>query len=312
MSDQSDQSDLIKFFKKEDFSEMKKFSIVIVSLNGEKALPVCIEALKKTNWENFEVILVDNGSSDSTSDVVRELWSNVKIIRVPENLGFAGGNNVGIKEAKGDWVVLLNDDTEVDAKWLRAFDKTSDENPDAGILGCKLLYPNSNIIQHAGCWIEPNGLSHHYGYGEEDKGQHNKIRECEYVTGAAFAISRKVINKIGILDAKFFPIYFEEIDYCKRAQKAGFKILYVPDSVVIHHESRTTTKFSKGFLIKYHKNRMRYLFKNKSPRELLAAFKHEAKWLIKHKPADVYTPLLRAYFSILFQLPEIIFKRIIK
>jgi GT2 family glycosyltransferase len=285
------------------------FSIVIVSLNGEKVLPVCLDAVYKTRWEDFEVILVDNGSIDHTAKIVRENWPRVKLIQAPRNLGFAGGNNLGIKEAKGDFVILLNDDTQVDPFWLEALYQSAERYGDAGILGCKLLYPDRKTIQHAGGWLEPNGLTHHRGYGEEDKGQYNTEKECQYVTGAAFVIKREVIQNLGLLDSGFFPIYFEEIDYCIRAKMAGFKILYVPDAVVIHHESRTTDRYSPGFLFKYHKNRFRFLFKNKSFMELLRAARHEIKWLIHNKPRDVYLPLFKAWLVTLPRLPLLIFRR---
>jgi GT2 family glycosyltransferase len=288
------------------------FSIIIVSLNGEKVLPTCMKALYKTDWDNFEVILVDNGSEDRTSGVVREGWKDVKIIRAPRNFGFAGGNNLGIKEAKGDWIVLLNDDTEVKPGWLKAFNSCSEKYPEAGILGCKLLYPGGNIIQHAGGIIEANGLTKHIGYEEEDKGQFDEIKDYPYVTGAAFAISRKVIEKSGVLDKNFFPIYFEEIDYCARVIRDGFRVLYVPEAVVIHHESRTTGKFSPGFLYKYHRNRYRFLLKNRSIIGLLKALKHEIKWLVQNKPKDSYIPLIKSCLYILPRIPFILIARFIQ
>ncbi len=289
---------------------MPLFSIIIVSLNGEKVLPKCINAIYKTDHNDYEVILVDNGSKDNTSEIVRNLQKDVKIIRSEINLGFAGGNNLGIKAAKGNWIILLNDDTEVHPNWLKALEEASAGFPEAGILGCKLLYPDGKTIQHAGGWVEPNGLTHHFGYEEQDKGQYDEIKECEYVTGAAFAVNRKLLNKIGVLDAKYFPIYFEEIDYCFRAKKAGFQVLYIPKSVVVHHESRTTTKFSSGFLFKYHKNRLRFLLKNKSFFQLIKSAKHEIKWLVKNRPKDVYIPLLKSYLAISLQIPSIFFSKL--
>jgi len=291
---------------------MTFFSVVIASLNGEKALPQCMSALFKTRWTDFEVILVDNGSTDQTSDVVRQGWGAVRIMRSEKNLGFAGGNNLGMQAAKGDWIVLLNDDTEVHPGWLQALEEVAALYKDAGILGCKLLYPDGKTIQHAGGWIEPNGLTHHRGYGEVDRGQYDDVKESEYVTGAAFAMKREAIQKIGLLDEKYFPIYFEEIDYCTRAAVAGYKIYYVPQAVVIHHESRTTGKFSPGFLFKYNKNRWRYLLKNKNVPELFRAVRYELKWIVKNRPKDVYIPLVKAYAAILFQLPGIFWGRMFK
>jgi len=290
--------------------KMNHYTVVIVSLNGEKALPLCLNALYRTRWDSFDVILVDNGSTDRTSEIVQTRWDRVKIIRSDRNLGFAGGNNLGIKAAKGEWIVLLNDDTEVDPGWLEALDRASRDHPAAGILGCKLLYPGGKIIQHAGGILEPNGLTRHFGYGEEDQGQYDRIRECDYVTGAAFAVSRKALEQTGLLDARFFPIYFEEIDYCERAKNKGFQVLYIPDAVVIHHESRTTDRYSPGFLYKYHKNRLRFLIKNRSFPGLARALWYEAGWLLKNKPRDVFLPLLKSWLYILPRIPFLLLRRL--
>ena len=287
---------------------MIHFSVIITSLNGEKALPPCLDALFATKWESFDVIVVDNGSTDRTSELVRSR-PDIKLIRSSKNLGFAGGNNLGLKEARGDWVILLNDDTEVYPDWLAALNKAANEHPEAGILGCKLLYPGGEVIQHAGGRLEPNGLSKHIGYLEEDRGQYDEITTCDYVTGAAMAISRKTIDKIGPLDKGFFPIYFEEIDYCVQARKAGLEVLYVPAARVIHHESRTTERYSPGFLYKYHKNRLRFLFKNKTPCQLLGALKYEFLWLIRNKPKDTYFPLLKSWLYIIPRIPFLMVKK---
>lgn len=285
------------------------YTIVITSLNGAEVLPVCLDALYKTKWDDFDVILVDNGSTDNTSEVVKKGWPEVKIIRSERNLGFAGGNNLGIKAARGDWIILLNDDTETAPDWLNALNEAAAKYPNAGILGCKLLYPGGEIIQHAGGFIEPNGLTGHFGYEEKDQGQYDDVRSCDYITGAAMAISRKTIETVGILDPGYFPIYFEEIDYCTRAKKASFDVLYIPDARIIHHESRTTNKYSPGFLYKYHKNRLRYLFKNKSFKGLLKAFRHETSWLIRHRPRDTYAALVKSWIHILPRIPGILLHR---
>lgn len=279
------------------------FSIVIVSLNGSKPLPLCIESLRKTDYKDFEVILVDNGSSDGTSRLVKENYPEVKVITLPKNLGFAGGNNVGIKASKGDVIVLLNDDTEPYPDWLNGFKEASNKLNDWGILGCKLLYPDRKTIQHAGAMIKPTANTYHFGYGEEDKGQYDIITECDYVTGAAFAIKRELIDKIGLLDDGYFPIYFEESDYCWRASKAGYKSYYIPKSVVIHHESRTTKKLSFGFYKKYHTNRIRFVLKNYSFIELLKFVKNEVVWFYQNKPFDLLPSLIAAYTINFFKLP---------
>src|SRR3989344_9547848 len=131
----------------------------------------------------------------------------------------------------------------------------------AGILGCKLLYPGGKI-QHAGGWIKPYGMGH-YGNNEEDRGQYGKIKEVDYVTGAAFLIKREMIEKIGLLDEVFSPFFREEVDFCFRARKSGYKIFYFPESTIIHYTSESIRK-RQGFyrFFVFEKNRIRLAFLN--------------------------------------------------
>lgn len=288
------------------------FSIVIVSLNGAAALPLCLRSIFAIDSEDYEVIVVDNGSTDDTSKVVKEGFPKAELIRSERNLGFAGGNNVGIDAAKGDVVVLLNDDTEVHPNYFKALRDAASRLSDWGVLGCKLLYPDKKTIQHAGAAIKPNAHTMHFGNGETDEGQYDEIRECDYVTGAAFAINRRALDAIGALDAGYFPIYFEEVDYCFRAKKAGLKSYYIPDAVVYHYESRTTKVLSFGFYVKYNKNRIRFVIKNYTFRELLRFAKNEVKWFYENKPFDLLPSLIVAYLYNLLNLPRTLCARYTK
>lgn len=279
-------------------------SVIICSLNGERVLPVCLESVLGSEYSPFEVIVVDNGSSDGTSKLVTENFPQVKLLRAGRNLGFAGGNNLGLKAAQGEILVLLNDDTAVSPDWLTAAVKAAEQLPDWGIFGARLLYPDQQTIQHAGGIVGANALTQHIGNGEIDRGQYNKIRECDYVTGAAFFIRRELMQKIGLLDEGYFPIYFEEVDYCWRARRLGYKVYYIPHIKVYHYESRTTRKFSPGFLYKYHRNRIRFILKNFGINELWRALKCELKWLWQNRPADLLLPLLKAYLVNIYLLPE--------
>jgi len=279
-------------------------SVVIASLNGSEVLPRCLESLRRTVYEDIEVIVVDNGSTDGTYEVVKESFPEVKVLRSERNLGFAGGNNLGIREARGEIVFLLNDDTEVEPDWARELVQASTSLPDWGVIGAKLLYPDRKTIQHAGGEILPNALTKHIGDGQPDSTEYDSIRKCEYVTGAAFAIRRETLEKVGLLDEGFFPIYFEEVDYCWRVRRAGFQVYYVPSIRIYHYESRTTIKYSSGFFYKYHKNRLRFILKNFNGREILRALKYEAMWLLRHRPFDNLLPLLRAYAVNFYNLPQ--------
>ncbi len=278
-------------------------SIVICSLNGAKVLPACLNSVLKSNYSPMEVLVVDNGSTDDTSRVVKEQFPEVKLLRTQRNLGFAGGNNVGINAAKGTIIVLLNDDTEVEPNWLTAAKEAADRLTDWGVMGAKLLYPDKTTIQHAGGLIESNALTQHIGNGEVDHGQFDQLRPCDYVTGAAFFIKREALNTLGLLDDDYFPIYYEEVDYCFRAKKKGFQVYYVPQIKVYHYESRTTDKFSSGFLYKYHRNRIRYVLKNYALRDIIKFARAEAAWLRHNHDALLIKALLKAYLINFVRLP---------
>lgn len=281
-------------------------SVIIVSLNGEDRLPDALRAVQATRWPRFEIVVVDNGSTDRTSEVTRRIAPEARCLRVERNLGFAGGNNVGLAEARGDVLVLLNDDCEPRPDWLAAWMDAARSRPEWGVLGAKLLYPDGRTIQHAGGVMEPNGLTKHLGYMETDEGQHDTPRECDYVSGAAFAIRRDVLERVGPLDAAYFPIYFEENDFCARVRRAGFGVHYIPAAAVIHHESMTTKKLSFGFLKKYHRNRLRYVIKNFDAPQLRRAARREIGWLVRAHPWDCYIPVALAYAHALWRLPELL------
>ncbi len=242
---------------------MKRASVIVLSWNGETYLPDCLNAVMAQSHAPHEVILVDNASTDGSVELVAANFPQVRIICNAENLGFAGGMNVGLKEATGDIAVLLNQDTVVREDWLAELVKAMETDKHIGIAGCKILYPDGQTIQHAGGYLEyPLGLSHHYGYGELDQGQWDEQREVEYVTGAAMAIQLEVLERISYLDDDFFPAYFEDADLCLRARQAGYKVVYVPTAVLLHHESASTETETVEQHYYYHRNRLLLLLKH--------------------------------------------------
>lgn len=290
-------------------------SVVIVSLNGASRIAMPLDALRRCDPAPHEVIVVDNGSSDGLADLVARDYPEVLLVRAPRNLGFAGGNNFGILNASGDVVLLLNDDTEPRADWLGPIVELLRREPGVGIVGCQLVYPDGVTIQHMGGVVHANGLTDHVAWGEDSRraggadDPTGPVVECDYATGAAMAIRREVIAEVGLLDEGFWPIYFEEVDFCERARRAGWRCVVAQNSAVVHHESQTTVKFSRGFLEKYHRNRWRYLLRNRGRRGLLRALRAEARWLAQHKPWDMLWPLAQAYAWIPFQYNEIMAER---
>jgi GT2 family glycosyltransferase len=278
-------------------------SVVIVSLNGGGVIGRALNSLREDGYANKEVLVVDNGSTDDLADVVRRDHPRVRLIQSPVNLGFAGGNNLGIRYAEGDIVVLLNDDTEVLPGWLDALVRASQSRPHWGVMGCKLLYPDGKTIQHAGGYIDPNANTHHIGYEQPDDGRFDQLIACDYVTGAAFAIRRGLLDKIGPLDDQYFPIYFEETDYCFQTRMADCEVLYVPDAVVIHHESRTQARYSFRFIYRYNCGRLRFLLKCYPARALVRAARCELCWWFRPYSYECYWPVFRAYLRTIPRLP---------
>ncbi|MDH7474362.1 MAG: glycosyltransferase family 2 protein [Anaerolineae bacterium] len=248
-----------------------KVSVIIPVWNGREYLPGCLDSLLAQDYPDFEVIVVDNASADSSADLVAEKYPQVRLIQNLQNLGFAGGCNVGLQVAQGDTFVLLNQDTIVRPGWLRALVKAL-QKPEVGVAGCKILYPNGKTIQHAGGWIEwPLGLAHHYGQGEQDDGQWDEPRQVDYVTGAAMAFRRDILEKAGQMDEEFWPGYFEDSDFCFRVREAGHETWYIPEAVIVHVEGISIRNPVEHSLFN-ERGRLRFVLKHMHPRQFLEEF----------------------------------------
>jgi GT2 family glycosyltransferase len=232
------------------------------------------------NYPHFSVILLDNGSTDCTVQLTREHFPTVQVVENHANLGFAAGNNVALRQAKSPFVVLINPDVELAPDWLSQLIKPMIADPSIGVAGCKIHQPESNKLQHAGGYITfPQALPGHHGLGEIDHGQHDEIRDVDYVMGAAFAIRREVIESVGLLDEGFF-LYYEDVDYCQRVRQAGYRVAYIPGAQLVHIESSTTKKGSAFYYGQVHASRWRYLLKYYTATDLLeSTVPAETAWL---------------------------------
>ncbi len=222
---------------------MKRVVIIILNWNGKELLKDCLSSLfRLTNYPDYKVIVVDNGSTDDSIEFVKKNFHQVDVLALDKNYGYPKGNNVGIKYAlekyNPEYVLLLNNDTQIiQNNWLELLVESS-EKYNAGIVGCKLIYPNRKI-QHAG--INISFLSEHIGRFEDEK-KYSFIKYMNAVTFACVLIKKEVIEKVGLLDEIFFAGH-EDLDYCFKARKNGFKILYNGKVTLIHKESITTKKF---------------------------------------------------------------------
>ena len=283
-----------------------KVAVIIVSFNSEPVIADCLHALLSSDYENIEVVVVDNGSRDRTRELVREKFPGVRLIQAGRNLGFAGGCNVGFEATDADIVVLLNDDAFVESDTISQMVSFLVSEPEAGVVGCKVLYPDGKKLQHAGAAILPNGLTRHYGYGQADQGQYDRVFDCAYVTGAAMAIRREVLEQLGPFDPGYYPAYYEEAEYCARVRRLGYRVVYLPTARVRHQESRGAKKGSFDFLRMYHSGRLRFVLKNFELPELLGFAKEELRWLFGYGLRHQARPLLVAYLRTLPKLGNIL------
>lgn len=241
--------------------------LLVISYNGKKWLDICMPTFLKTSYPNYKIILIDNGSADGTFEYAKKKFPEVDVFRVEPNQGFAGGNNRGIEYASKkytpDYFVLLNNDMEAkQPTWLNKMVELAEASKNIGIVGCKLLFP-SGKIQHAGGFIHPLKIVGHIGLNEEDAEKYSKVYDVDYVTGACFLIKKSVIEKMGLLNESYNPYYFEETEYCLRAKKNGFRVVYAGNAVLIHHTSATTgtDNNDKKYFI-WEKNRLRFISRN--------------------------------------------------
>ena len=286
---------------------MMRISVIVLAWNGAAFIENCLRALLAQN-QDAEIIVVDNASPDDTIAVVEKFLPRVQLIRNTANLGFAGGNNVGIRAATGDAMVLLNQDTVVQPGWLRAIADTFDDAT-IGIVGCKSLYPDARGIQHAGGVVEPGtAQTRHIGWGEQDAGQYDSLSEPDYVTGAALAIRRAVVARLGGLDEKFFPAFYEEVDYCYRARRAGFRVVYQPRAVLRHFET-TTLPVNYQRVAAYQHNRIRFVLRHWDARALDEFFAREQQTIASANLIDDAVANARAYWDNLLALPLIALHR---
>lgn len=243
-------------------------SIVILNYNGGKDVIECLESVRNIDYPSYEIIFVDNASTDNSVANVRERYPGIKIIQNKNNLGFAEGNNVGIRESNSHYVMLLNDDTIVGKGILRDLIGATRDEENIGIAGPMILYYNApDRVWSAGGKLSLFGYTSHLGKGLK-KESFNSPCLVDYISGCAILIKREVIDKVGLLDAEYF-LYFEDIDFCLRARRAGYECLYVPSPTVWH---KTTESWITNPVEAYYYMRNALVFAKKNlggPRRFL-------------------------------------------
>lgn len=236
--------------------------VSIVTLNFDHPDVTCalLESLRQITYPNVEVLVVDNASPKDDPSIIRNLYPEIIFIQNKENLGFAGGNNIGIRQAKGKYILLLNNDTEVDAGFIEPLVAKLEANSQLGAVSPKIkFFFEPDTIQFSGqSPINPFTMrSHGYGWGTKDIGQFEMDKPTAFVHGAATMIPVEVIKKVGLM-AEIYFLYYEELDWCTRIKAAGYNLEYVHNSVVFHKVSVSIGKFST--LKTFHMNRSRLIY----------------------------------------------------
>ncbi len=285
-------------------------SVIIVSWNVRPLLQRCLSSVVESCARDAlacEIIVVDNGSSDGSVDMVREHFPGVQLIAADSNLGFTRGNNEGAAKSQGRYILLLNPDAEVTGDALRTMIAYMDAHGDVGALGPKVLFPDgsaqpsrrrfptmatafleSTILQQ---WFPNNRvLSHYYMLDRSE----DEEQDVDWVIGACLLIRRQAWEQVGPLDEAFF-MYSEELDWCHRAKCAGWRVAYLPVAVVIHHEGQSSIQVVPARHIYFQGSKVLYFRKHRGilASEILRIFLlgtyvyqlclEAAKWLLGHK-----------------------------
>lgn len=252
-----------------------ELSITICSWNTIADTRACLQSLRDASGEgNFEVIVVDNASSDGSAEMVENEFPEFRLLRQNTNLGFTGGHNLAIAQRKGVNVALLNSDTVVHPGAVSTLIAYMAHNPDAGVVGPKLLNPDGSLQYSCrrfpnpvaaafrntflGRWFPNNKYVRTYLMHDFD---HTVAREVDWVSGAAMFIQGPLVDKIGALDPSYF-MYCEDTDYCKRAWQSGFKVVYVPDAVITHAIGRSTDRVANKMIVRFHRSMFRFFRKH--------------------------------------------------
>jgi len=244
-------------------------SVIIVNWNGKYLLLDCLDSLFNQTFRDFEVILVDNGSTDGSIRYVEEEFPMIKIIHNEKNLGFAEANNQGIMVSRGEYIALLNNDTRPKRNWLAELVRVADENPRFGMFASKILLP-SGKIDSAGCLLYPDGIGICRGRWQENRGQYDQIETVVFPSGCAAFYRRQMLDQIGPFDERFF-MYCEDTDLGLRARAAGWGCLYIPTAVVTHLYSQSSSAYSlkKAFYVE--RNRIWVMMKNFSFAQIVSS-----------------------------------------
>jgi len=214
-------------------------SVVVPNWNGARHLPTCLESLRRQTHPHVEVIVADNGSTDGSLELLARDYAWVRVLALGENRGFAGACNAGMREARGEFVALLNNDTEAESGWLEEVVAAFQRHPEAGLVASKmLLFDRRDLFHTAGDFYRVDGVPGNRGVWEKDEGQYDREEYVFNACGGSAAYRKSMLDQIGLLDEDFF-FSCEDVDLAWRAQLVGWRCIYAPRAIVYHKLSAT-------------------------------------------------------------------------
>ncbi len=254
-------------------SVMPKVTIILVNWNNRVDTLDCLRSLKSLTYPNFEVVIVDNGSTDDSARAIKEAYPDIAMMEMGENLGFTGGNNAGIRYAlrnNSDYVLLLNNDTVVDPGFLDALVKVAESDSKIGVVGPKIYYLREpKKIWYLGGRIDYwRGETIAIGSNEVDDGRYVVPEDTDLINGCALLAKREVFEKVGLLYEPMF-CYLEENDFCARVKRHGYRLLYVPEAVIWHKVAASASAIKDFQLFYFTRNRIIFMKRNARPLQLL-------------------------------------------
>lgn len=295
-------------------------SIIIVNWNGGEVFKTCLESLSRIDYPRWELIVVDNGSTDDSQNLALKIFSEkqtYKLIRNKRNLGFAPANNQGYRKAKGKYILLLNNDTKVEPDFLVKMVGRMERNKSIGVMQPKIfLMDKMSHLDNAGSFLTYVGFFEHWGFLEKDSAEFNKEKEIFSAKGACMLIRKSVADKVGLFDRDFVS-YFEESDFCWRVWLAGYKVIFYPGAAIYHKVGFTTRRQNVLEInLHYYKNRISSLIKNLSVANLLVILPFHLTlslgisllFFLRGQPKNSFM-IIKAVLWNFWSLPRILSKR---
>jgi GT2 family glycosyltransferase len=239
-----------------DESTRPLVSVIIVNWNGAEYLKECIDSVLAQSYPRLEIIVVDNGSTDHSPALLRGYGSRLHVIENPTNLGFAGGNNVGLRAAKGTYFALLNSDAVADRGWVEALVRAAEADPGIGMCASKIyLHGRDRVLDSAGLLLSRDGIGRGRGRLEPDRAEFSREEDVLAPSACAALYRRSMLETIGLFDEDFFA-YCEDSDLALRGRLAGWRCRYVPGAMVVHAYSRSTAPYSTFKAFHVERNRI--------------------------------------------------------